>query len=371
MTIANPTLGIPHAGLPPLDLDGPAFSRFELMNPLLFYAPVLGYALTLMLRHRSITLPTIANPKIFAGGVVGEHKSQVMDLAGSEAQKWIAPYVAFPVCGASDERLQQAHNQLKSKGIDFPFVAKPDSGLRGAGVQMIKDEAALQSYLDKFPENHSLVLQALVPFEAEAGIFYVRKPGAQKGEIFSITLKYAPYIFGDGKSTLKELILADERAAEISDIYLERHKAELQRVLSPGEAFKLVFAGNHCKGAIFRNGTHLVTDAMLDRFDAISRDVDEFYFGRFDIRFHSVETLQRGEDFQIVEINGTGSEATHIWDRSMTLKEAYRTLFKQWRIAYEIGAENRKRGFKTTGLFEIFRAWKAELDRGANYPTTM
>lgn len=368
MSSTEATLGIPHAGMPPLDESGPAFSRFELMNPLLFYAPVLGYALGLMLRHRSITLPTIANPKIFAGGIVGEHKSRVMDLAGPIAQKWIAPYAAFPV---SEPALDKALAHMREKQLEFPCVAKPDSGLRGAGVQLVKNRQELQSYLNSFPRGHNLVLQALVPYEAEAGVFYVRKPNAEKGEIFSITLKYAPYLYGDGKRTLKELILADPRASEISDIYLTRHKAELGRVLAVGEAYKLVFAGNHCRGAIFRDGTDLATDALTARFDEISKDVDEFYFGRFDIRFRSIEALQNGEDFQIVEINGTGSEATHIWDRSMTLKEAYRTLFKQWRMAYEIGAQNRKRGFKTTNLFKIFKAWKEELDRGADYPTTM
>ena len=368
MTKQAVTLGIPHAGMPPLDESGPAFSRFELMNPLLFYAPVLGYALTLMLRHRGITLPTIANPKIFAGGIVGEHKSQVMDLAGPTAQKWIAPYTAFHV---QNDALKTALGHMQDKGIEFPCVAKPDSGLRGAGVQLVKNETELQGYLDRFPKEHSLVLQALVPYEAEAGIFYVRAPNEEKGEIFSITLKYAPYIFGDGSHSLKDLILADPRAAELSNIYLDRHAKELERVLAKDEAYKLVFAGNHCRGAIFRDGTHLATDEMRARFDEISKDVDEFYFGRFDIRFRSIEALQKGKDFQIVEINGTGSEATHIWDRSMTLKEAYKTLFKQWRMAYEIGAQNRKRGFKTTGLFTIFKAWKEELDRGADYPMTM
>lgn len=368
MSESRATLGIAHAGMPPLDEDGPAFSRFELMNPLLFYAPVLGYALTLMLRHFSITLPTIANPKIFAGGIVGEHKSQVMDLAGPIAQKWIAPYAAFSV---EEDALATALHHMRGKSIDFPCVAKPDSGLRGAGVQLVKNEAELEIYLNSFPKGHSLVLQALVPYEAEAGIFYVRAPNADKGEIFSITLKYAPYIYGDGARSLKDLILADPRAAALSDIYLTRHEQELDRILAKGEAYKLVFAGNHCRGAIFRDGTHLVSEQMLARFDEISKDVDEFYFGRFDIRFHSIEALQKGEDFQIVEINGTGSEATHIWDRSMTLKEAYKTLFKQWRMAYEIGAQNRRRGFKTTSLLAIFKAWKEELDRGVDYPATM
>lgn len=367
--MTSATLGIPHAGMPPLDDSGPAFSRFELSNPLLFYAPVMAYALYLMAKHRSITLPAIANPLIFAGGLVGERKSEVMDLAQGPARDWIAPYTT--IIPADEIDFTHVHADMERAGITYPFVAKPDSGLRGAGVQMIETEEALKAYLQQFPKGQPLVLQALVPYEAEAGVFYVRKPSELRGRIFSITLKYAPYVYGDGRRTVRELILSDPRAAAISEIYLERHEDRLDHVPAVGEPFKLVFAGNHCRGAIFRDGTHLVTDAMLERFDAIAKDVKEFYFGRFDVRFRSIEALQKGEDFRIVEINGTGSEATHIWDRAMGLREAYRILFEQWRMAFEIGAENRGRGHKSIGLFKFLSAWRDELKRGAVYPKTM
>jgi hypothetical protein len=68
-----------------------------------------------------------------------------------------------------------------------------------------------------------------------------------------------------------------------------------------------------------------------------------FYFGRFDIRYRSEEEFLRGERFQIVEVNGAGSEATNIWDPEMDLLTAYSTLLKQWAMLFEIGAINRKK----------------------------
>jgi hypothetical protein len=50
------------------------------------------------------------------------------------------------------------------------------------------------------------------------------------------------------------------------------------------------------------------------------------------------------------------SEATNIYDPKNSLFEAYRVLFRQWRIAFEIGAENLKRGktpTKTTDLLKL------------------
>src|SRR3546814_13892186 len=76
----------------------------------------------------------------------------------------------------------------------------------------------------------------------------------------------------------------------------------------------------------------------------------EFYFGRFDVRFRSVEALGRGEDFQILEVNGASAEAIHIWDPEQTIGETYRVLFAQFRLLYEIGAGNRDRGPRPISL---------------------
>src|SRR3546814_7105802 len=76
----------------------------------------------------------------------------------------------------------------------------------------------------------------------------------------------------------------------------------------------------------------------------------EFYFGRFDVRFRSVEALGRGEDFQILEVNGASAEAIHIWDPEQTVRETYRVLFEQFRLLYEIGAGHRDSGHRPISL---------------------
>ncbi len=76
----------------------------------------------------------------------------------------------------------------------------------------------------------------------------------------------------------------------------------------------------------------------------------EFYFGRYDIRFKSIDALRRGEDFQILEMNGASAEALHIWDPEQTVGETYRVLFEQFRLLYEIGAHNRAQGHRPISL---------------------
>ena len=69
-----------------------------------------------------------------------------------------------------------------------------------------------------------------------------------------------------------------------------------------------------------------LTPAMQQRFHQIAQEIPDFHFGRFDVRFPTLECLQRGDEFSIIEFNGAGSEATHIWDRDMSLWGAYRVL---------------------------------------------
>lgn len=141
-------------------------------------------------------------------------------------------------------------------------------------------------------------------------------------------------------------------------------------VLAPGEPFRIAFAGSHSRGTIFRNGNAYVTEAMTTAFDTIAKDIKEFYFGRFDVRFGSIADLQAGKNFTIVEVNGAGAESTHIWDRNTKLTEAYAALMTQYAAMWEIGAVNAKRGFKPARLFDFIRAYRNEVKLWAQYPLT-
>ena len=344
------------SGMPPLDLAGPPFSTFERWPPWLFYLPVALYWTWLAVRHGSPTLPTLVNPALEAGGLCGESKTASLLQLGLEGRRRLAPFTSMARSsqeGAWRQDLERALAALAERQIGFPIVAKPDISCKGTGVRVIADSGQLGDYLANFPLGESVILQKLVEEQGEAGVFYVRKPGEAGGRIVSLTLKYFPTVVGDGRSTLEELIRADRRAGGIAGIYLKRHGRQRHRVLAPGETFRLVFTGNHCKGALFRNGNGFVTRAMEESFDAIAREIPEFYFGRFDVRFASLAALQQGEEFTIIEFNGAGSEATHIWDRATTLIEAYRTLFRHADLMFEIAHTNRGRGFIPTAAVKL------------------
>ena len=340
-------------------------SYFEFWPGWLFYLPVVLLWILLGIRYRSFSLPTAANPVVETGGLCGERKSTILDLAGPTATAWIAPYIVLTT--AVDD-LARALDSLKSARLSLPVVVKPNIGCNGTGVRLAETIEALAEALNAFPRGVELVLQELISFEGEAGIFYVREPGSNIGRITSLTLKQAPILIGDGRSTLSELILHDERSSRIPDIYMPRLAGHLDQVLRPGEPFRLVFAGNHCKGSIFSDGQQEITRALNTQIDSIMQDLPDFHFGRVDVRFESRAALRAGEGFRIIEVNGVGSEATHIWDRNTRIWTAYRDQFRHYRIAFEIGAEMRRRGVRPTPLLELLSFWRLQRRLMASYP---
>jgi hypothetical protein len=303
--------------------------------------------------------------------MVGESKSEILSLAGDYAKSLIAPWLVRKKTSARIEtQVAAALNALHQADIHFPVVAKPDQGCRGAGVWKVNDAERLADYIRAFPDGHSFILQRLSPYQPEAGIFYIRLPNEQHGQVISITLKYQPFIIGNGQHTIRELILQDERAAQLTDVYFPRLQQRLDDVLPEGESLQLAFAGNHCRGSLFRNGNAHITSELTHALDKILADVDGFYYGRLDVRFSDIDALMRGENLDIIEINGAASEATHIWDPSTRFHEVYQALFLQYRTLFAIGDQLRQQGHQPPPMKSLLIAWWQERQLVAQYPAT-
>ena len=159
-------------------------SFFEFWPGWLFYAPVALFWLLKSIRYGSFTLPSLANPRINAGGICGKSKNAILDLAGPVARASIAPYVAFTTSGHIDGNdLALALAAMDRAGLAFPVVAKPDMSCNGVGVRVAENAAELAAYLAAFPRATELQLQALVTYEGEAGIFYIRHPARRWGAL--------------------------------------------------------------------------------------------------------------------------------------------------------------------------------------------
>jgi membrane protein DedA with SNARE-associated domain len=304
---------------------------FEFWPAWFFYLPVYFYYAFLTFKHRGLLTPFYANPSLPNGGFVGESKwSFLQSLNSYDATTLRAAFVP------AGSNLQVVKDSLILNGIQYPFILKPDVGQRGFGVRVIRSDAELESYLAS--ADFDLIVQEYCAHPNEAGVFYICDPRSNQAEIFSITDKKFPFVVGDGRKMLGDLILLDRRARVIAQTYFDRLQAQLSEVPAQGEQVFLSECGNHCQGAIFLNGSHLATPELLASVQKAVSKIPTFYFGRIDLRYSSVDELKNGSSYKIVEVNGLGSEATHIWDANTSLIEAYRVLFEQWRRLFEIGA---------------------------------
>ena len=339
--------------------------RWEFWPAWLFYIPVAVNYLWLAIRYRGFTLPTAANPGIFSGGFVGESKIATLRDLQATCGEFAAE--AYLIQGATfTQRVSSLDNLRTQHHLDFPFILKPDVGQRGVGVKLIRSREQALAYLRG--TTAPLLLQRYAPGPDEIGLFYYRFPHETKGRIFAITEKVFPTITGDGQHTIEELVWNDERARYVAETYLRRLGERRSEILADGETLRLVEAGNHAQGCIFRDGAHLWSEELERRIDEISQRLDSFFIGRYDIRYDSVDDLRAGRNFQIIELNGAASEATSIYDARNSLRAAYRTLFRQWELVFAIGAANRRRGASPTNLALLWRKWRETSALVATYP---
>jgi membrane protein DedA with SNARE-associated domain len=304
--------------------------HFEFWPALLFYLPIVPYYIYFSIRYRSFYNPFYASPHLKHGGLIGESK---WDLLQHLNPKNLSTLTSLKI--SKDINAQEIKDILQIKNINYPFILKPDVGQRGFAVRIIRNDSDLMEYLNL--NKSEIIIQRLSQLKSEAGVFYVRQPNENKGSIFSITDKKFPFVIGDGVTKLGDLILKDARARIIASVYFSRLQEQLDTVPEQNQIVPLSECGNHCQGAVFLNGKDLISDELTQEIDRIAKQIPDFYFGRFDIRYDTALSLMQGQKFEIVEINGSGAEATHIWDAKTTLIEAYRTLFAQWGMLFEIG----------------------------------
>lgn len=315
-------------------------------------APLFPYWLWFSLKARSLLYFSASNPSILSGGMMGESKSEVMKLVPNQVKpKSILIKLPATTTGVLE--------QLNHAGLSLPVIFKPDLGERGWMVRRIKSQADVETYLQEIKID--FIAQELVDLPLEFGVFYVRFPNDAQGNVVSITGKEFLAVTGDGVHTLAELILAMDRArlqwATLRHVYAGR----LNEVLPEGKTMELVSIGNHCLGTKFLNCNHLITPQLNESFDRISKQIEGFYFGRFDLRCATEEDLQHGR-VQIVELNGCGAEPAHIYHPGFSLWRAMRVLLTHWRNLYIISSQNHARGVPYLSFREgrkIYRQFKA------------
>ena len=326
--------------------------HWEYWSPWAIYLPLTPIWLYHSFRVGRLFFFEKANPGLPFGGMAMTPKSLIYDKLPKD-------------CIPSTLLVNPEDNVLNSRrtsGLSFPLIVKPNHGLKGLGVEVINDEQGLVRYRQKY--NLPFLIQALIPYSNEVGIFYCRIPGAKKGTITGVVKKQFLHVVGDGRSTLSGLIDAGYRTRsqreKIKGLWQERWN----EIIEKEKTLTLLPVGSHTRGATFTDYSSVLTPALLSKIDEIACQIEGFYYGRFDILYADETQLQQGEGFKIIELNGAMSEPTHMYDPSNSLWTAWKEIARHWRLMADIAIANRNVPCKKTGLAEGFKLmrqnWKLE-----------
>lgn len=315
----------------------------EFLPTVVFYLPFVPYFVYLLIRYRGFSAALSSNPGISMSGFVGELKSDIDKLI----LKHIPSYrLKLKKIDIEEELISQISN------FEFPFIAKPDSGMRGTGVTLINNLEELEEYSRQ--SKKSFIIQEYYESNFEWGVFYYRMPDDKKGHVFSITDKGFPLVIGNGVDNIYELVLKDPYKRNRFDWIFS--DSSIDPFLIPKDKEKLVLnvRGSHSKGCIFWNGESYLEEEYTSNLKSVLDKLPGFNIGRVDVRFKSFEGLLNGE-FKLIEINGSGAESGNMYDPDMSYLETYKILIKQWSLIFKIGDLNKRKNINRDGLYCFFK----------------
>jgi hypothetical protein len=297
------------------------------------YIPIFVYWLYLSIKCRSFFFFSTSNPSIKNAGFLMESKYDIYETM----PEYLYPKTIFITPGKDIKLITL---QLEAKGIQLPFIVKPDTGMRGLKVKLLNTFEDLYSYHSS--ATFSYLIQEYIAYENEVGIFYTRYPEEKSGVITGIVGKEFLTIIGDGISTIETLVKKNDRHLLQLNKLRAIYGNNLKNILALNEKYTLVPYGNHSRGSKFIDLSNLIDEQLTSTINLICQSIPDFYYGRLDIKFKNWEDLKNGENFSIIEVNGAGSEPTHIYDPTHSIFYAWKEIKLHCKILYEISLANKK-----------------------------
>ena len=181
-------------------------------------------------------------------------------------------------------------------------------------------------------------------------------PDSNEARVTSICEKHFLSVEGDGISTIGQLIQSNDRALLQYEKLVQKLGDRINSILAPSERLLLEPIGNHCRGTMFLDRNQEIDDAIKGQMIKILGTMPDVFYGRFDMRVGSWESLRLGKDIRVLEFNGASSDPAHIYQPGFSLLQAYKDIFYHWHVMYRIAKENRKAGVRPVTLRKILSA---------------
>lgn len=310
-------------------------THWEYWHTQFVYFPIFIVWVYYAFKAKSFFFFNAANPSIKNGGMAMESKKEIYDIIPPQ-------YIPKTILIKHGTLTNEIIKLLANASIHFPLIAKPDIGMKAFAVDKINNENELLSYASKIKDD--FLIQDLIEFPNEIGIFYVRFPDEQMGRITGIVSKEFLSVTGNGVDTILNLIKQNPRSYFQLCSLAKKYGDILNSILPKGEQFILVPYGSHTRGAKFIDITYLQSEKLLQKINSICIQINGFNYGRLDIRYNTLAELSDGKNFSIIEINGAGSEPTHIYDPNHSILFAWKEIIYHWKLLYQVSIANNKKG---------------------------
>ena len=315
------------------------------------YFPAGIYYIYLSIRAKSFFFFSASNPTIETGGMFFESKSKIFELIPKE---FLPKTILITEHTSQSEMLIE----YSAAGFTFPVVAKPDRGERGWGVSIINSIDELLEYKKHHPIDFQI--QEYIDYPVELSVFYYRSPNDVNGIITSVTSKELLAVLGDGKSSIQQLVEKMPRALLQYDILHKQFGDKWNYILPLNQKKVLVPYGNHVRGALFLDFCHEIVESLINVFDMLSKRIEGFYFGRYDLKCKSIDDLKRGVNFKIVELNGAGAEPAHIYQPGFSFLKAQKVIINHFKMMFDASVKNNKKGVRYLTYKEYKELKKSE-----------
>ncbi|MBK7763771.1 MAG: D-alanine--D-alanine ligase [Bacteroidetes bacterium] len=319
------------------------------------YYPIYFVWFYYTVKARTLFFFNAANPSIKNGGMAMESKKEIYD---------IMPMGSYPktMVVKPEGDFGGISKQMHDAEMQFPCIAKPDTGMKAYAVEKIANEQELEKYHHKMPFDY--LVQEFIPFENEIGIFYIRMPDEENGIISGIVSKEFLSVTGTGLHSILQLIQLNPRYQLQEEVLQKQYGSYLQTILPKDEKFILVPYGSHTRGSKFTDISYQSNPQLVQTINSICTQIQGFYFGRLDIRYANFDELSIGKNFSIIEVNGAGSEPTHIYDPKHSLLFAWKEIIRHWKLLYKISAMNHAKGYPYLNYKQGMEMIKANAERG-------
>ena len=147
-------------------------ASWELWNFYVLYAPISPVWFWYCLRSRSMWFFSSSNPTITFGGFEGEGKKEMYD----QLPPHLVPRTIYIM---HDLPYEEVKKKIAEAGFEYPFIVKPDVGMKGILFRKIETEDQLIKYHERIPVEY--IVQDLIELPVEVSVFYYRYPDQQKG----------------------------------------------------------------------------------------------------------------------------------------------------------------------------------------------